>query len=121
MKTIFKLNCLKFECKNFISIPDVRRKCKTAVINSELFVFGGCSEIYQRNDAVKNFCSKIKTWSRSTLLNLDENDFYVSSFEKDLYVISETGIRFANKLKKDKWIKRAEMNQIILNAICTVF
>ena len=37
VKSICKFYCPKFECEEFISMPNPLKYCKTAIINSDLF------------------------------------------------------------------------------------
>ena len=82
-------------------MPYERRDCKTAVINSELFVFGGYSKNNTYDKSIRKLCIKNKTWSLKTQLYLNDNKFCLCSFKKNLYVINGTGFSLYN-LKNDQ-------------------
>ena len=91
VRSVFKIHGSKLESEYYTSMPNARSNCKTAVINSELFVFGWCFENYDHNATVTKFCYKTKTWSREKQLILDKKLFSVCSFKNNLYLDCEIG------------------------------
>ena len=119
-KSIFKLNGSELQYKHYALLPYALSKCKTALINSKLFVLGGYSKNNTYDKSIKKFCIKNKTWSCKTQLYLNGNEFCLCSFKKNLYVLDGTSFFLYNS-KNDKWTQRAEINQTRCYAACTVF
>ena len=119
-KSVFKLNGSEFEYKHYALMPYARKICKTAVINSELFVLGGYTKNYTYDKSFRKFCIKNKTWSLKTQQYLNDNRFCLCSFKKNLYIVNETSF-FLYNLKNDQWTQKAKMNQTRNYAACTVF
>ena len=44
VKTVSKLYCPQHKCKKFTYMPEALYYCRTAVINSDLFVLDGCTK-----------------------------------------------------------------------------
>ena len=63
LKSVFKLHIPNFECEKYTNMPEALYDCKTAAINSDLFVFGGFLQNGLYDSCVRKFCSKTKTWS----------------------------------------------------------
>ena len=95
--------------------------CKTAVVNSDLFVLGGFSQEDKFNKPILKFFNKNKTLSFKAQLRLDDNHFCVCSFKKNLYVIHVTGKCFVYNFQSDKWFQLADTEEYRYNAACTVF
>ena len=72
------------------------------------------------NDTLIRYCNKTKTWSSKAKFRLDDNYFCVCSFEKNLYVIYETGQCFVYNPKSDIWFKLADTREKRVFAACTV-
>ena len=62
VNSVYKLDCPKFESKKYASMPNSLIHCKTAVVNSELFILGGYSQNKKLNKLIMKFCNKNKTW-----------------------------------------------------------
>ena len=121
LKSVYKLDGPKFDCEMFTSMPKRLWNCKTAVINSDLFVF---SREFSSNSKVKTvykFCTKTKTWSTETRLILNDIGFYVCSFKKNLYVVYSIGKCFVYNLKNKTWTELAKMMKHRQLAACSVF
>ena len=58
-------------------MPYPRKYCKTVVINSNLFVFGGYYKNSKNNDTLIRYGNKTKTWSSKAQLRLNDNYFCV--------------------------------------------
>ena len=63
VKSVFKLHNTDFKCEKYIDMPKALYACKTVVIDSDLFVFGGYLQNGLYDSCVRKFCSKTKTWS----------------------------------------------------------
>ena len=120
-ESIFKLYGSKFECGHFTLMPNNLRDCKTAVINSDLFILGGFSEYRKLNNLILKFCNKTKTWSSKVQSRIYNNYFCMCSFKKNLYVINETRQCFVYNLKRYKWTKLADTKEDKPLVACTVF
>ena len=101
--TVYKLKSSKFNCEKFACMPNELYCCKTAIVNSDLFVLGGYSQNGEFNKSIIKLCNKTKTWSSKVQLLLNHNYFCVCSFKKNLYLIYGTGKCFVYNLKNDKW------------------
>ena len=101
-------------------MPKKLYDCRTAVINSDLYVLGGKSQDYKYDNSIKRLCVKTKTWSSKTQL---DPDYYlrVCSFKNNLYLIYGNRIFFVYNLRNDKWTQLANTNQNNYHAACTVF
>ena len=91
VNSVYKLNGPKFECETYTSIPNELEMSESAVVNSELFIFGGYLQNEKFDKHNIKFCNKTKTWSSKAQLPLKDNCFCVCSFKKNLYVIYKTG------------------------------
>ena len=109
VKSVYKLHGRELKCEKFTSMPNKLRDCKSAVVNSDLFILGGYSKFGVRgfNKSILKFCNKTKTWSSKAQLPLDDDLFCVCSFKENLYVIYKTGQCFVYSLKSDKWFQLA--------------
>ena len=94
--------------------------CKTAVVNSDIFVVGGYMTNYSQNlYFVEMFSNKNKAWCYKTQLPDKRNRFCICSFKQNLYVIggsvgklSETSSScLVYNIKSDKWSQIADMNE----------
>ena len=119
-KSVFKLNGSELEYKHFALMTYERSRCKTAIINSELFVLGGCLKNNKFDKSIRKFRIKNKTWSWKTQTCLNDNKFCLCSFKKNLYVVSGKSFCIYN-FKNNQWIQKAKMNQTRSYAACTVF
>ena len=82
VNSVYKLDCPKFKSEEYASMPNELEDCKTAVVNSDLFILGGFSKNHESNNSIRKFCSKTKTWSLKANLHLDHEQFCVCSFKK---------------------------------------
>ena len=106
-KSVFKLFSPEFEYKHYALMPYARYNCKTAVINSEIFIFNGFSRnIMYDKQYLSKFCHKNKTRSSNIQMSLNDDKFCLCSIKKNLYVISRNSFDFYN-LKKDHWIQKS--------------
>ena len=119
--TVYKLDGHKLKSEKFKSMPKELYYCKTAVVNSDLFVLGGFSQNEKLSNSLFKFCNKTKTWSFKTQLRLDENFFWVCSFKKNLYVVYETGKLFVYNLKNENWFQLGDTKDKRFGSACTVF
>ena len=120
-EVIYKLYGCDLKPEKITYIPKALKKCKTAVINSNLFVLGEYSNRSTYNKSVRKLFLKNKTWSSKAQLCLNKNPFCICSFKKNLYVIDATGRFFVYNLKNDKWIQKNKTKQRRGYAACTVF
>ena len=111
VNTVYKLDGSKLECEKYSGMPRERYSCKTAVINSELFIMRGYLRNKKFDNYIMKFCSKTKTWSYETETNVKNKYFCTCSFKKNLYVINEDSSSFAYNFKSRKWTEVAETNQ----------
>ena len=119
--TVYKLDGPKFNCEKYICMPKELYFCKTAVVNSNLFVLGGFSKGLKFNKSIIKFCNKTKTWSSKAQLSLNDNYFCVCSFKNNLNLINKTGHGFVYNLKADKSFQLADTKEERYFAACTVF
>ena len=120
-EVIYKLYGCDLKPEKITYIPKALKKCKTAVINSNLFVLGEYSNRSTYNKSVRKLFLKNKTWSSKAQLCLNKNPFCICSFKKNLYVIDAAGRFFVYNLKNDKWIQKNKTKQRRGYAACTVF
>ena len=58
----YKLCGRKLKCEKYTCMQTKLYNCKTAVLNSDLFAFGGYKHYGEFDSCVRKFCSKTKTW-----------------------------------------------------------
>ena len=63
VNSVYKLDGSNFECEEYTNMSEDLYHCKTAVINADLFVFGGYLQNGEYVNCVRKFCNKTKTWS----------------------------------------------------------
>ena len=80
VESIFKISFPKFECEEFILMPNPRKFCKTVVINSDLFVLGGKCENSKNNDTLIRYCNKTKTWSSTYIAITSKRKLFLFLF-----------------------------------------
>ena len=121
--TVYKLVDPEFNCEKYSCMPKKLYFCKTAVVNSGLFVLGGLNHNEKFDKSVVKFSKKTKTWSSKVQLILDDNSLCccVCSFQKKLYVFQEPGQCFVYNMKKDKWTEIADIIEYRYNAACSFF
>ena len=87
VKSIFQMYGPQLECKEYTYLPKRLYNCKTAVINSDLFVVGGFLQNYTYDNSVKKLCNNTKTWFYKTQLYVDNNyeRCSICSFKQNLY------------------------------------
>ena len=120
VNSVYKLNGPDLKCKTFTSMPNELYGCKTAVIGSDVFVYGGESKIDWTNEEVVHFCNKTKAWSYKAEIWLGSYDFCFCSFMKNLYLMSSTGRCFVYNFKNKRWIENAKRSDGF-GASCAVF
>ena len=81
MKSVFKLQGPNFECEKYTYVPEALYHRKTAVINSDLFVFGGYLQNGEYDNCVRKFCNKTKTWNCKWQSNIDFGTYIICSFK----------------------------------------
>ena len=88
-KSVFKLNGSELEYKHFALMTYERSRCKTAIINSELFVLGGCLKNNKFDKSIRKFRIKNKTWSWKTQTCLNDNKFVCARSRKICMLLVE--------------------------------
>ena len=126
VKSIFQLYGPKLECKIYTYLPEGLYNCKTAVINSDLFVAGGFTQNDKYDYSVRKFCKKTTTWLYETQLDMDNGTFSICSFKQNLYVFYYHSPRncskcFVYKIKNNKLSHIADLDRGRYGAACTVF
>ena len=124
VKSIFQLYGSRIKCKNYTYLPKGLYNCKSAVINSELYVSGGYSQDDKFDYSVRKFCKNTKTWTHETQLDVKYERCYICSFKQNLYVFESIFYYercLTYNIKNDKWSNIANMNDIRQNPACTVF
>ena len=111
VKSIYKLYGPNFECKKYTNMPEALYDCKTAVINSDLFVFKGFKKYADTNTCVRKFCNKTKTWSCKRQSDLNFNDFIICSFKQNLFLIKHSGSCFLYNFETNYLSQLADMNE----------
>ena len=133
VKSVYQLYGSELKCKEYTYLPKRLYNCKTAVVNSELFLAGGITQNGKYNDAVRKFCKNTNTWldvsnsvrcELKTQLDLSNEKFCIFSFKQNLYVIysyvySSKCIVYNDK--DDKWSQIADLNEERIAAAFTVF
>ena len=118
--------------ENFCEIPflELRREFRKTVINSEIFLVGGCNLSHLGYlDHIEIYSKKTKKWRLSTKWPGSLFGFCVTSFKRNVFVIG--GSNFGNPgytnaclkydVQQDKWSYVASMNGKRIAAACTVF
>ena len=121
VKSVHKLDGHELKCKKFTSMPMEPYYFKTAVINKNLYVFGGCSRETGYISFVKKFCNKTKTWLWRLQTGLDFNSSLFSTFKQNIYVIYYDSKCFTYNFENSKLTQLADMKQNRNDAACTVF
>ena len=88
VKSIFQLYGSQLKCKNYTDLPEGLYNCKTAVINSDLFVVSGFTQNYKYDNSVRKFCKNTKTWLYETQLDVYYKRCCICSFKQKLYVFT---------------------------------
>ena len=57
---VFKLDGLELKCEKHTCMQKKLYNCEAAVVDSDLFVFGGCSQNGTYDKFIRKFCNKIK-------------------------------------------------------------
>ena len=121
VKSVFKLHFPNFKCEKYTNMPEALNDCKTAVINSDLFVFGGYFQNGEYDSCVRKFCNKTKTWSCKTQTDIKFNFFIICSFKQNICVIRHNGSCFVYNFRTYKLSQIAIMNIGRYYPACTVF
>ena len=121
VKSVFKLHFPNFKCEKYTNMPEALNDCKTAVINSDLFVFGEFTENGEYDSCVQKFCNKTKTWSYKTQTDINFSNFIVCSFKQNIYVIRYDRSCFVYNFDTNKLIQVANMIECRRYSACTVF
>ena len=95
--------------------------CKTVVVNSDLFVFGGYLENGEYDNCVRIFSSKTKTWSCKLQSDIDFEYCSICSFKQNIYVMRINGSCFVYNFETNKLCPIADMNERRYDSACTVF
>ena len=92
VKSVFKLYGPKLKCKKYTYLPKRLYDCRTAVINSDLYVSGEYSQEDECGYSVRKFCKNTKTWLYKTQLDIDYKynwgSYPICSFKQNLYVFT---------------------------------
>ena len=86
---VYELRGPNFESFKLPSLLEARRDCRIALINSDIFVVGGCSNHRRDLYSVEMFSKNRNTWSNLTNLCSKRTGFLVSSFKQNLYIIGD--------------------------------
>ena len=121
VKSVYKLDGRELKCKTSTSMPNKLKDCKSAVVNSELFILGGYLQNKKFNKLIIKFCNKTKTWSSKVKLGIEDSYFCIISFKKKLYVVYATANCFVYNSKNDEWNQLASTKEKRFSPACTVF
>ena len=124
VKTILKMYGPKLKFKKYTYLPERFYNCKTAAVNSDLFVVGKQFSINNANHYVRKFCKNTKTWLYETKLDVNWNSYSICSFKQNIYVFESWVFRSkctVYNIKDDKWSQIADLNEGRKAAAFTVF
>ena len=121
VRSVFKLYGPQLKCKKYIYMPEALYDCKTAVVNSDLFVFGGFTQYGDIGSCVRKFCNKTKTWTCKLQPDVNFNYCSTCTFKKNIYVMRHDELCFVYNFETNKLIRIADMIESRRYAACTVF
>ena len=99
VKSVFKLDGSNFQCEEYTNMPKAFYDCKIAVINSDLFVFGGCIQNGECTRFVRKFCNKTKLWSCKPQPGIRYRVCSIRTFKQNFYVLGNEGPSFVYIMK----------------------
>ena len=121
VNSVYKMYGDELKCEKFTSMPEELSDCKTAVLNSDLFVFGRYKQYGEYDTCVRKFCSKTKTWTCKLLSEIEYNDYIVCSFKQNIYVIRHTSSCFVYNFETNKLSPLADMIERRYDSACSVY
>ena len=110
---VFKLDGLELKSEKQTCMQKKLYNCEVAVVDSDLFVFGGCSQNGTYDKYIRKFCNKTKTWST-------KKHFYLNE-KRNLYVVYETNRFCIYSLKNNYLLQLANTKEKRYFAAYTIF
>ena len=77
VRSVLKLHSPDIKCEKYTYMPEALYDCRTVVINSDLFVFGGYFQNCEYDSCVRKFCNKTKTWTCKKQTDIAYNNFII--------------------------------------------
>ena len=86
LNEVYELKGPNLECTEFPSMLEARFACKTAVVNSDIFVVGGFNNANTKLYSAELYENNKKSWSYKAELPDKRTGFRICSFKQNVYI-----------------------------------